>query len=383
MSTFIIPAILKDDLSKRLEKVSKKAAAYNCKMSWFFGAETVVTRDVYTVDPVTHRKDNTGTEKVFGIEVTIESDIIRKDGYTVIASIDHDPAGNVVNVFSDDTQTDINWYTAAPYCEHCNTRHAKRHTYIVRDQSGTCKQVGRSCLKDYCGIDPVLMVALHDINDLIVNEYNIDDYDFTGSCDYAYNVCDVIAIANDIIKKHGYVRSCEDMSTKSRLLSEFGMIHKPSAESVKLAEEMKEYFSHLDYKDLTDYQKNLKSLLNAGYTRTASFGYLAYAPIAYKQMREKEIQDQAAKQAAANSAYVGKVGDRIVIDVKESKLVTSWETVYGYTYLYKFLTSDNNTLVWYASKTLDGDPKRITGTVKEHKDYNGEKQTVITRCKVM
>lgn len=63
--------------------------------------------------------------------------------------------------------------------------------------------------------------------------------------------------------------------------------------------------------------------------------------------------------------------------------MTSWETVYGFTHLYKFTTTDNNVLVWYASKCIDENAKKISGTIKDHKEYDGEKQTVLTRCKVV
>lgn len=379
--SYIIPVSVKDDLTKRLEKLAKKAAAYHCHMSYQFGNEIPVTRDVYTVIDG-YKKERSGSETVFGIELTIDSDIIRKDGYTVVASIDHDAAGNVVNKFDDDTETNLAWYTMAAHCDHCNTNHVKRHTFIVKDAAGNCKQVGRSCLKDYCGIDPALIAMSQEIRDLIINEYDIDDYDFSGSRDYGYAVADVVAIANDIIKQYGYVKSDENNSTKSRLLSDFGRMD-PSKESLELAEEMKAYFSRLDYKDLTDYQRNVKSLLAADYIRSNSFGYLAYAPIAYQKMIENDRRKQSETDAKSNSDYIGKVGDRITTDIKQTKLITSWETVYGWTHLYKFITADDNTLVWFASKCINGDPKRITGTVKEHKDYDGEKQTVITRCKVM
>lgn len=363
-----------------MDKLAKKASAYNCKFDYSFGSEKVVTRDVYTVDVDGFHRTKTGTENVYGIEITIDSDIIRKDGYTVIASIDHDTAGNVVNVFDESITVPVSWYTMTPYCEHCGTRHVKRHTYMVMDPTGKYIQVGKSCLKDYCGIEPAFIAAAAEITDLIVHEYDIDEYEFSSG-QYAYDVCDVIAAANDLISKYGYVKSGEMKSTKERLVSGFNTFE-PSAESKKLAAEMKEYFSGLDYADLTNYQRNLKSLLSSGYTRSNAFGYLAYAPIEYKKMIEKQERDQSRKAAAANSEYMGNVGDRITVTLKDSKLVSSWETVYGMTYLYKFIAANDSVIVWYASKHIENMPAKITGTVKEHKEYNGEKQTVVTRCKV-
>ena len=69
--------------------------------------------------------------------------------------------------------------------------------------------------------------------------------------------------------------------------------------------------------------------------------------------------------------------------VKEAKYITSWETIYGMTHLYKFVTVDGNVLVWFASSMIDiDDVHKLKGTVKDHTERDGIKQTVITRCKV-
>jgi hypothetical protein len=40
-------------------------------------------------------------------------------------------------------------------------------------------------------------------------------------------------------------------------------------------------------------------------------------------------------------------------------------------------------LTWFASKGVlqEGDTVLLTGTVKKHDEYNGQKQTIMTRCK--
>ena len=101
MEKYVIPAIAKEELTKKLEKLQKKAKAYGNKIVWSFGEEKVVDRNVYSVDPVTQVLYKTATDKVFGIEINIESDIIRKDGYTVVAGIEHLDSGNIVKVFDE------------------------------------------------------------------------------------------------------------------------------------------------------------------------------------------------------------------------------------------------------------------------------------------
>ena len=145
---------------------------------------------------------------------------------------------------------------------------------------------------------------------------------------------------------------------------------------------MKDYYSRIDYRDLTDFQCNIKNLLQSGYTRISNLGYIAYAPVDYLRMKEKQEQEQLRNEAKGNSEYIGEIGEKITVDLKEAKIITSWETVYGITFLWKFITTDGNTLVWKASRYQECEPKRITGTVKDHKEYDGEKQTVLTRCKL-
>lgn len=380
-STYTIPAVVKDELQKKLEKLNKKARTYGNHLEWSFSEEFVANRNVYSVDPVTQTQVKTGDQKVFCVEITIDSDIIKKDGYTVVAQIEHLESGNVVNMIDESVSTDLNWYTMTPFCEHCNSRHVKRFTFMVMDESGHFKQVGKTCLKDYCGIDPQMIAMNQELTDLILNDYNIDNFEFSGSGEYGYDILDVIATANDIITMHGYVKSSENMSTKSRLLHDFGT-WEPSKKSRDLALEMQDELSKIDYDELSDFLRNVKSMIQSKYVRSNVFGYIAYAPVAYENLKKQREQEQRRNEAKAQSSYIGNIGDRITVPVKESKLITSYGTAYGWTYIYKFLTGDNNVLVWFSSRYIEGEPTEIVGTIKDHKEYNGEKQTVLTRCKV-
>ena len=381
MTTYIIPAIVKEELQKKLEKLAKKANAYGNSLTWSFGDEFVATRNVYKTDSETKTQVWVGEQKVFAVEVTIDSDIIKKDGYTVVAQIE--AVGyeqNIVKMF-DESQPELAWYTMPLFCEHCGTRRVKRFSFIVRDESGRCKQVGKTCLKDYCGIDPKIIAMSQQLTDEIIEEYGIDDYDFTGSSEFGYDVQRTIAEAYDIIKEFGYVKSDENHSTKSRLMYGIGKAE-PSAEATAFAQKMQDELSKIDYSELTDFLRNVKSLINAKYCRMNAFGYLAYAPVAFEKLMKQKEQKLNQDQAKGLSDYIGNVGEKITADIKESRLITSWETLYGWTHLYKFVTIDNNVLVWYASRAFEGEPKKITGTIKDHKDYDGEKQTVLTRCKL-
>lgn len=102
------------------------------------------------------------------------------------------------------------------------------------------------------------------------------------------------------------------------------------------------------------------------------------------------------------SKHIGEIGKRITAEVK---LVGeySYETTFGYypttNYIYTMQDAEGNILVWKTTailaintvradgETVDtdiirkGDTMTISGTVKEHSEYRGTAQTVLTRCK--
>ena len=82
------------------------------------------------------------------------------------------------------------------------------------------------------------------------------------------------------------------------------------------------------------------------------------------------------------SEYIGKVGDRITILISDYRVITSWETQYGITAIYKITDENGNVFIWKTSGGIVDDTKKISATVKSHNEYNGTKQTEITRCRV-
>lgn len=105
-----------------------------------------------------------------------------------------------------------------------------------------------------------------------------------------------------------------------------------------------------------------------------------------KARREAEIKAQ-----KAISQHVGNIGERLTFkavyensahfDVPSFK---GWGTDRMNIYIFK--DEDGNKFIWKttAGIPLDYDTQvEIKGTVKEHSEYQDEKQTVLTRCKVV
>ena len=62
-----------------------------------------------------------------------------------------------------------------------------------------------------------------------------------------------------------------------------------------------------------------------------------------------------------------------------------FEGRFGWTNIYTFQTEDENILVWFSATEQDiklGDSFFLSGKIKDRNEYNGIKQTIVTRCKI-
>lgn len=108
---------------------------------------------------------------------------------------------------------------------------------------------------------------------------------------------------------------------------------------------------------------------------------------AWKKEQERQKALEEARKAV--SQYVGQIGEKIT--VKGEFVKTAWfdfRNPFGQEerkFIYTFKDTDGNVFVWKTGSGRynmnAGEPVEVTGTVKEHNEYKGEKQTVLLRCK--
>lgn len=82
--------------------------------------------------------------------------------------------------------------------------------------------------------------------------------------------------------------------------------------------------------------------------------------------------------------YVGEIGDRDVFELRIKKAIALYG-YYGISTMHIMEDADGNTFVWTtAAKSLAvGETYRLKGTIKDHKEYKGVKQTILTRCSIV
>lgn len=87
----------------------------------------------------------------------------------------------------------------------------------------------------------------------------------------------------------------------------------------------------------------------------------------------------------ATMTHVGTVGARMDFTGLKVVKVHSFDSVYGTTFINIFEDASGNELVWKtgSSSFNVGEVISLKGTIKEHGERNGAKQTILTRCKVL
>lgn len=140
--------------------------------------------------------------------------------------------------------------------------------------------------------------------------------------------------------------------------------------------------------EVEGYELNLKAICSRAYCESRDFGLICSAVAAYARY-EKTLEKKAAdKQDASVSNWVGSEGDKIELKDASLSLLTSWDSEWGYVYLYKLTDKSGNMFTWKTGKWLGNMsndlPQTISlkGTVKAHTEFRGIAQTELTRCRV-
>lgn len=373
-------------LRKKLTTIRNKCAKYGCEFTFEEHGEIFrEIKDEDTGKPYTARFIQVET---FGIA--------RIADWEFIATVQHEEPYNIIRSFRTDVSVPDMYYTANTCCDHCKTRRNRKDTYIIRNtETGEFKQVGKSCLLDFThGLSAEAVAQYISWFDQIINGQAPDP----GFKTY-YNTEDVLAFAVEAVKMYGYRPSDWKESTKevvAQQLRRFGDWKKRKDEGFK-GDRPENYDRAKDIlKFVADmpvefgYVTSLKAACSKEYCEWRDLGFIVSAVSCYNRAQEKAAKKATEKAQAKKSFWVGTVGQRIQLNDLSVRLLTSWDGEFGYTYLYKFTDEQGNIFTWKTGKWVSVTDEilpdlrvSLKGTVKAHSEYNGEKQTELTRCSLL
>jgi hypothetical protein len=132
-----------EEILAKVEKANKKAYRYGIP-------QIVVTKTGETYETVSGK---TTKYKLINFKISQPSPKMN-GGWKFIARVDHEDFGNMIVKApgTDEFEGKLHemFGSGQPsYCDHCKKKRNRTSTFIVQDQQGNLKRIGKACLKDY------------------------------------------------------------------------------------------------------------------------------------------------------------------------------------------------------------------------------------------
>lgn len=300
---------------------------------------------------------------------------------------------------------------AQPRCVHCDTVRQRDAVLVVRGADEQLRLLGSTCVKDFLG------AAGRDLENIVArfsllwqwdgmeerDEEMTDRFDDERISSCAFPLDEMLAAVAFCQEKQGrYIGKQEASNTLE--VSTAGMAFQlvlNGGECPYLTAEQHEEFAqrHAELVDdaraaivwasritpKNEYEKQLRIIARDGFfvMRRArnEAGLAGSIWPAYRRACSLDVTRHAVNE------YAGTVGERPTIRATLQR-VTKHEGQYGFTARLEMRDEAGRLLVWWCSTPSNvghlktGDVFTIKGTIKEHKEFNGQKQTILSRCKV-
>lgn len=370
--TYSFPATFLGEAESRIEKANRRLAKSG-----------ITERFEYTTEHHVVTKEGVSEARV---ALTLNRPTISLAGWGLAGVHDFTPDGHVVHHWAD---REVSEDVLDNHCDHCGHRRARGRVFTVTNTDGETKQVGSNCLEAFLGIKPQCLWALDD--ELGLDEVEEEGREGPGAKGSAqvYPAEDILVVALAASGDgYDYVSrsrsSMEEPATADKVASDWVelMAVGDNPERRALASEILVWVGKQDDDDDGDYVRNLKAVL-AGEDRWVSRQHLAIAASGASAYRHAEMQ--AERDANRVTGFIAPIGEKIEGVEATIVAVRHIEGDYGTSTLIVMRAADGHAVKWFASgyhEYDEGTRVRAKGRVKDHDNYNGEDQTVLTRAKL-
>lgn len=336
------------------------------------------------------------------IDITFEGCAPQVDGYQFLARITHDrEIGNIVQTAPgvEDGIVDPKWRTADSTCDHCNRKRSRNDTFVLQNiKTGAQINVGRSCLRDFTGIDSPERVLAKFAYSKMVRDLSEE----CGRYNWYVSILPALACASIIIRMRGWCpnsRADEFTSSTAQLVN--SVMNGDYEEAKRLRKEVLENRKPEDLETAraalewirnempvrSDYEDNLKKICSAdGVSNYRYFGTMISGLPAYFRHIERKLAYTRRIMSDRQSKWQGKENERLrALSVQYLESRTLCDTDYGVLKLHKFKDEDGNIFTWKTCNRVDAPTNshvKLDGTVKKHDEWNEIQQTLLTRVKI-
>lgn len=347
--------------------------------------------------------------KIEMIEIRLEGDAPKIEGYSLMGTLDHYSVPGEVIVRTVPGQTiPQEYHNHDASCDHCNKIRRRVETFVLRNEEGEHLAIGRQCVRDFIGYDVAALARFLQRIYSLVESFSDPDDDrwFGGRVVHAFDAAKVLAVTFATIRIRGWraKSACDDYETPT---SEYVRMYfmPPRFVGRHADQDRREYLDFCedvdstadadmdtarkaiewlaDQPDTNEYMHNLHVLARQEVTPVNMFGYWCSLAAAYERAMER-LRLEESSRATRKNEHVGAVKQRgeFTVTVESIRNINSH---YGLSQLHRMIDDEGRTLVWFANTNsgMDvGNTYRIKGTVKKHDEYKGWAQTTLTRVVV-
>jgi len=391
MATYTILNSMYEEICKKIKHITKKCEKNH--IDYTFNVSEPYNKLV------------TVNEKTFEVcLIDLDLDVIFKfNGWRSLGLVQR--KDGIVQCYFDDPSLIKQYKDTDFHCDHCNKKVRRNYVVILEHDNGDRKIVGTSCVKEFTsGLDGNLIAEVNDYLSILKQKCNATDevlrgdlnaHDYIESqCVRTYNVVDIVSAAKRIIDRYGFEPSGSMNATWKYIMDEYDRtrVEDEASDAVEWIKSLSD-----DETEKSSYLFNLKQIIDAGYCTARHFGFLASLIPSYRKSEYKRLLD-IKNSNKKESEYVGNVGDKISVKVTYVNTYT-YNTRFGSSNIHLFVDDNGNIFKWSTGSKLEftvkdpysnysqwyyldkGATVQLTGKIKDHNEYNKQKQTVLTRCK--
>lgn len=382
----MVPTWQQPEIDEKLVKVNKRLAKMGAPAATVAYGPVVETSDV----------DDCGRRRTYRnfATVTVTGVTAKLAGWTPVATLDHTFVADeaLVSRFPGQIETvipDRFRYTGSA-CDHCGIRIARNMTILFVHDDGRWTQVGTTCVMEYIGIDPSVVLWLAGAFGLVT----LDDDGSPLNRGYVGPVPgEYLAMAAEVVRRFGFQPTSEISNTRDAVAfflnakadtirKEFPELNldRGAADAALIAEWV------LAQPASSEFMQSAHIAVRSDKVGSKTEGLLACLPHIYgKAMLKAEAA--AAEQAAGKASdFVGTVGKKVIV-TGTVVVIRDFDGDYGVRRMIVVRTEAGDRLstvgagmTLFASGIHEGATVEWAGKVVAHSDGNYGRET---KCKLV
>jgi hypothetical protein len=431
--TYFIPEGNIKQFETRIARLIKRAAKLGSALAY------TIDRNDFRDEKVKFTAADGKVSEVYvrRFRVEVVGDEPKYAGWKFIGTLEHTDEGNVLRMVPGEIAPP-QYRECAPFCEHCKLKRVRKDTFLVRHGTGTTTQVGSNCLADFLGHEnpqalaqlAAILVNLNELTELAEDAHWMGGGGAYITKDRQDLIVFLSIVAEIVIQENQFwsrsaVKRIEEKRGPNARVPEVTAwraaryMHpsredyieadkfKPTEAAMNLADEAREWvlrefgmplpeeggydaikaaLLHTGRPELNDFEHNLLVVAKGEFCERRTFGIAAYIIEAFRKAHNM-IPER--KKPVYSNQHFGAVGQRFPkLEVLVEKVVTWNSEFHGPASLFKMRTPEGHLVIWRTynvsedNDMIEGKRYVIAATVKRHGEYNGDKQTEMSRVKV-